>query len=106
MPDQRFVHAFVFVAVDISGSGDSGPIDLGMSAFEIGRESAGGLGDDFESAHDGMDRPAVLDEFAKVDIFEECSIASTFSIMSWSLWAGLLEGIDGLMQDAVAQQRF
>jgi hypothetical protein len=102
VPDQFLIHGIVFVPVDVASGGDrrsSSGCWLLVSGGSR-REASDTISGAWTTAYTVFRSAANTATSIPV---VNTSMASTLSMMSRRRWAGLLEGMDGIAQDAIAE---
>ncbi len=70
-PELLLVDGLVFVAVDISGSGNRRPIDFRVAVFDVPREAARCLRDNLECAGDNIDCLPIAGKLLQIEAMHE-----------------------------------
>ena len=102
VPDQRLVDGFIFVPVDVTCRRNRCPVDFGVPVPDLDWKPPRRFGDNLQSANDRIHSLAIPTKAAKSIRAVKSAIASTLSTMSRKRCAGFLEGIHGVVQNAVA----
>jgi len=103
MPDQGLVYPVVFMPVDVAGSGDGWPIDLRVPGRDVEGKTSRGFRDDLQRPNHCVDGFPISSKGNFVQFGCERVNHVMFSMMSRSLWAGLLEDIDCVAENVIAE---
>jgi hypothetical protein len=72
VPDESFIYCVILMPIDISGSGDSRPVDLGMLAQKLIRKPPGRFEDNLQRTNYRVNRLSVGAKSLKVEPRRKC----------------------------------
>jgi hypothetical protein len=104
VPDQSFIHGLILMAVHVACGSDGHPVDLAEPVFDFRREPPRRLRNDFESADNCIDSFPVRGKGRQIEPLRKRPYGVNIVDNVAPALGGFLEGIDGVVQDAVAEQ--